>query len=51
VILNKLQELQEFLNATLTYTKLLIIGRTTNDEALENDGGEQGLIVMLGRKH
>ncbi len=29
-----------FLNATLTYVKLLIIGRITNNEALLNNGGE-----------
>jgi hypothetical protein len=36
--------LKNFLNATLTYLKLLIIGKITNNEALENNGVEQGLI-------
>ncbi len=36
-----------FLNATLTYVKLLIIGRITNNEALLNNGGEQRFISSL----
>ncbi len=34
-----------------SYPKLLIIGRITNNEALENDGGEQGLTNLLLHEH